>query len=1261
MPSLRKYPWEVSYATSDLREDGRPVDILDDFYLPVLERSTHYDRVAGYFSSTSLAIASRGFSRFVAQNGRARFIVGADVSAEDAEAILEGDLHRAGRCLNEALGEEMSWPEEVTRGVELLAWMVAHGYLQVKVGIRVHTSEGRPVPLDYRGDGYVHEKWAIFSDGEHSLVASGSLNESRTALVLNAENLDIHPDWNPWGAEYVRKKQHNFETLWSGTHPGIRTFELPEAVKNRLLRISRRLARLVEIDGTLPPTAVREPDAPAKAPTPLDRARFAFLRLAPLLPGGEYVGMETAPVTPWPHQRFVARRLIDAYPDNHLLCDEVGLGKTIEAGLVFRSLWLAGTAHSIRVFAPASLTRQWLQEMAGKFLLPFRRRKSRHGHYETADPHTGQLENGLSPVFDYPLEIISTGLLVHGRGNSFLDAMDSTDIVLVDEAHKARRRDPDQTQREPRFNNLYHALEGSLFPKARSLQLATATPMQLNQVEAFDLLRFMHAAGAVRLSPELSDTFYRLRDALLAEEEPADHELDWLVDYLRDARDTAPTQWAFVAAHVLGAGGNVALDNLLDLRMPPALWEDLHQGLTMLSPLGRPMLRHTRQLLRAYQRGGLLDANLARRNVQPVIVALHGQERALYEQLQGYCEALANRIAANMDDGRQRAAIGFYLSFLRLRFASSFVALRRSLERRLEKIQRTLDHHAEQTGEVSDHDDPEELTEEELTGLVLRNRKTADLTWELGAVEELLGAVRGYTDTPRKTRELIELIERRHERATGRVKQLVVFTRYTETLDYLYEELRRRLPRCPLATFSGGGGTLRGGSSSAVESLNRNAVRQRFVRGEIDILLCTDAAAEGLNLQSADLLVNFDLPWNPMLLEQRIGRIDRIGQVHPRIHVTNFAYQGSVEEHVYVRLVQRFQQAASIAGELQFSLLPIEEQDFQDYAKAPTEPGKIGWDELIERANTHRKRILQRQQLTEFPAEEQKRAYQTLERENAAHPPPVSLETIWQILSESETLKARGCRVETYAHGDALRLNGIPRLDDGLLLTASRALYENGIAAETDTALHFATYGEPVFEALLDWMLEDEEAVNRASQQRQPITAIRIAEGIQVSHFRDVPSRWDRKGEAGDITPVPAPHAGALQTPENRGLSGLLNRQLLLCTAAEVARTKLRDKPDRPAEHLARLDSFRRDLEARASPHFQMAVALPNQSAFLAHGTLLLWPVEPAGQNVRVTGDPLLLGLCRTLIEQAMAGLQSERRTGPAIADRLSRQAQASA
>jgi hypothetical protein len=110
----------------------------------------------------------------------------------------------------------------------------------------------------------------------------------------------------------------------------------------------------MEIDGSsdLPP--VVEP------PSALERLQFAaVLRDAPRMPGGRFVGMYTAPVEPWPHQEVVAHRLVETWPYSYLLCDEVGLGKTIEAGLAIRSLLLSGLAKRVLIAPPASLTQQW--------------------------------------------------------------------------------------------------------------------------------------------------------------------------------------------------------------------------------------------------------------------------------------------------------------------------------------------------------------------------------------------------------------------------------------------------------------------------------------------------------------------------------------------------------------------------------------------------------------------------------------------------------------------------------------------------------------------------------------------------------------------------------------------------------------------------------------------------------------------------------------------------------------------------------------
>ena len=96
-------PWQLSYRTSTLRPDGRPVDILHDFYIPALQRSVRYDRVAGYFRSTSLAAASQGFSALVGRQGQMRLIVGADLDPDDVRAILHGSEERLAARLNAEL------------------------------------------------------------------------------------------------------------------------------------------------------------------------------------------------------------------------------------------------------------------------------------------------------------------------------------------------------------------------------------------------------------------------------------------------------------------------------------------------------------------------------------------------------------------------------------------------------------------------------------------------------------------------------------------------------------------------------------------------------------------------------------------------------------------------------------------------------------------------------------------------------------------------------------------------------------------------------------------------------------------------------------------------------------------------------------------------------------------------------------------------------------------------------------------------------
>jgi hypothetical protein len=503
---LRDYPWQLSYSTSSHAAGGQPVDILHQFYIPALSRATGYDRVAGYFRSSSLAVASRGFSAFVGQGGHARMVVGADLDGDDVAAILAGNEALLGARLNSALEQPEQWPQAEQRGVALLAWTVARGFLEIRVAFRLHGETGQPLPIDSAADGYVHEKWAIFRDSSGDrLYATGSLNEGKTALVLNAENIDVHRDWT--GGENRQRAddaESRFQRVWNNENPSLRVLTLPEAVRQRLIKLTGYTERPLEVDGS---SAI-----PLKVPPPsaLERLRFALLRDGPRLPNGEYVGMITAPVEPWPHQAVVAKRLIDTWPYSWLLCDEVGLGKTIEAGLAIRGLYLSGLVRRVLITPPAHVTPQWHREMATKFFLPFGRALTGvPTRYEYLLP----VPEGRSArsLYEPDLAIVSNGLLARAGRRAELRSAKPFDIALVDEAHYARRKNATQGARaEPRYGNLYRTLDEVLRGQARCLLLATATPMQLDPVEVADLIRLTRRVGHFQLDPSLMNAYYAL-------------------------------------------------------------------------------------------------------------------------------------------------------------------------------------------------------------------------------------------------------------------------------------------------------------------------------------------------------------------------------------------------------------------------------------------------------------------------------------------------------------------------------------------------------------------------------------------------------------------------------------------------------------------------------------------------------------------------------------------------------------------------------
>jgi superfamily II DNA or RNA helicase len=396
------------------------------------------------------------------------------------------------------------------------------------------------------------------------------------------------------------------------------------------------------------------------------------------------------------------------------------------------------------------------------------------------------------------------------------------------------------------------------------------------------------------------------------------------------------------------------------------------------------MLRHGRSLLEIYRENKKLGANLARRHVLPVPrIVLEGLEKRAYEDLEEYCRELTAKIGRNARGNEWRTRLGFYLSFLRLRLASSTFAIRETLRRRKERVAATLAAQGGEPVEGIEEEfefdlDGDEETDEAVVNEVLKGRQPEDLAWEQQRLEQMLERLGDLSDMPLKMRELLKVLDKRKQPG-GRILQTVIFTRFYDTLQDLVKRLRQVDPAMLVGTYSGSGGQYTDPRTHKLRGTERDEIKHRFMRGEIDVLICTDAAAEGLNLQTADLLINYDLPWNPMKVEQRIGRIDRIGQKYEQVYVLNLCYVDSAEQIVYERLLNRLIQAGSVVGAQQISMLPVTRDEFNDLAART-----LTVETLEKRARERLAARARRNQSMEIPADQLYEIYMRLKEQFAA-------------------------------------------------------------------------------------------------------------------------------------------------------------------------------------------------------------------------------------------------------------------------------------
>ena len=331
------------------------------------------------------------------------------------------------------------------------------------------------------------------------------------------------------------------------------------------------------------------------------------------------------------------------------------------------------------------------------------------------------------------------------------------------------------------------------------------------------------------------------------------------------------------------------------------------------------------------------------RTAETVPYELTPEEHDLYEQVTRYVREEMNRADRLREKEGQRKRgliVGFALTVLQRRLASSPEAIYRSLHRRRERLEKRLAEWEAAKDEVETRLSTPEITlwderdiaeleadaeevpaeeaeelEEQVLDLATAASTIAELRAEIASLHDLetLAADVRRLGTDRKWAELSSLVQDAPEMhdAAGARRKLVVFTEHRDTLEYLATKLRNLIGR-PEAVV-----TIHGG-------LNRQARRSAetaFLHDpEVYVLVATDAAGEGINLQRAHLMVNYDLPWNPNRLEQRFGRIHRIGQTEV-CHLWNLVAIDTREGEVYARLLEKIEEERKALGDQVFDVL----------------------------------------------------------------------------------------------------------------------------------------------------------------------------------------------------------------------------------------------------------------------------------------------------------------------------------------------------
>jgi len=826
---------------------------LKGFLPDILHGAQSYDRIAGYFRSSILEIAGEALD-MMADGACVRVICNSELDLIDVVTASAAKRRMYQEWCR-------SLPEDITpalkQRLERLYSFLSTGRLLVRV-----------LPDKYFG--LIHGKAGVVTRANGKRIAfMGSTNESRQAWTMNYEIV-----WTDESTEGIHWVQEEFQALW--THPDAR--DLAEAVVQDVDRLARRVV-VPDVDAWKKQTEANP--AAAAIELPVYRRENGL----------------------WAHQKFFIQHAFDLHKRGGarlLLADQVGLGKTVQLALTAKliALWSGGR---VLIAAPKNLLHQWQDEIWSLLRLPSAVWTAQGWIDEQEVLHRDKSIDALRRC-PRRVGIVSSGLITHSA--EVVDILTSMtyECVILDESHRARRRNLGETHRNepPNPNNLLQFLT-RIADTTTSLLLATATPVQLDPIEAWDLLNALNKGNESVLGSRYSLWRQHPRQGLgfvLGTETAPQHLADaweWMRDPLPPASESPEVK---IIRRSLGVKDTTkwipaeTLDQLSpsDQRYARTFAERFFQ---QHNPYIRHIIRRTREALETK-----INPQTNEPYLKPVTARLFGEKDEEAVILPAFLQDAYEAAEAFCDEVKKRPGMssGFLKTLLLRRVGSTIVAGRLTAEKML--------------AQSDDLEDETDMDSDEITSLY---PLTPD---EYEHLEQFLRYLRVNTTIDPKYQEVECLLLRgTSETEAWLGRGCIIFSQYYASASWVAQQLSERLPEDTVALYAS---TSKSGlfRSGVFTRQSRDLLKEEVTKGNIRLIVGTDAASEGLNLQKVGTLINLDLPWNPTRLEQRKGRIQRIGQLRDEVYIYNMRYRGSVEDRVHQLLSSRLRAIRDLFGQL---------------------------------------------------------------------------------------------------------------------------------------------------------------------------------------------------------------------------------------------------------------------------------------------------------------------------------------------------------